>query len=218
MTVISAARLRIERAGRAFEAARPQPAQRAPDPYPIQPFRLGSPNPPVTDDGEPLPHPLPKIVRREEPPPSNADINEPPPKGLPVDPFNWAVMTPLQRASRVRAVQSALHNYAPRAVPLTGPLAEIVYIVSRQYNIDHRVMMGVSRANEVVRPRQVALFLAVELTGYATFRIGKLTGRDHTTIIAACKRVTNRLTKEPDLAGTLDSIRRQFREWRDREL
>ena len=47
------------------------------------------------------------------------------------------------------------------------------------------------RSRSVARPRQMAMFLAKELTNYSLPEIGEaFGGRDHTTVIHACKKIT----------------------------
>ena len=58
------------------------------------------------------------------------------------------------------------------------------------YNIKLSDLLSKRRSRSVARPRQVAMFLAKELTNYSLPEIGEaFGGRDHTTVIHACKKI-----------------------------
>ena len=59
------------------------------------------------------------------------------------------------------------------------------------YNIKMSDILSKRRSRSVARPRQMAMFLAKELTNYSLPEIGEsFGGRDHTTVIHACKKIT----------------------------
>ncbi len=58
------------------------------------------------------------------------------------------------------------------------------------YNIKMSDILSKRRSRSVARPRQMAMFLAKELTNYSLPEIGEsFGGRDHTTVIHACKKI-----------------------------
>ena len=58
------------------------------------------------------------------------------------------------------------------------------------YNIKLSDILSKRRSRSVARPRQMAMFLAKELTNYSLPEIGEsFGGRDHTTVIHACKKI-----------------------------
>ena len=58
------------------------------------------------------------------------------------------------------------------------------------YNIKLSDLMSKRRSRSVARPRQMAMFLAKELTNFSLPEIGdSFGGRDHTTVIHACKKI-----------------------------
>ncbi|HEX9811052.1 MAG TPA: chromosomal replication initiator protein DnaA [Burkholderiales bacterium] len=55
-----------------------------------------------------------------------------------------------------------------------------------------------NRARQVARPRQIAMALAKELTDHSLPEIGEaFGGRDHTTVLHACRKITDLNTKDP---------------------
>ncbi len=76
-----------------------------------------------------------------------------------------------------------------------------------------RADLHVSAGPAVAWPRQVAIYLARELTGESLPAIGRhFGGRNHTTVLHACKRVTERLDRRSALPTSSRRARGQDRE------
>ena len=66
-----------------------------------------------------------------------------------------------------------------------------------------------SRARAVARPRQVAMYLAKQLTARSLPEIGrKFGGRDHTTVMHAVRKVEELIADDAQIAQDTDVIRR----------
>jgi chromosomal replication initiator protein len=64
------------------------------------------------------------------------------------------------------------------------------------------------RTTDVVRPRQIAMFLAKDLTPHSLPVIGrKFGGRDHTTVLHAVRKIEALRVSDETLAADLDAIR-----------
>jgi hypothetical protein len=69
-------------------------------------------------------------------------------------------------------------------------IREIIAEVAKFYGVRPSDIFGASRARKFVRPRQIAMYFARELTLHALSRIGRAFGnRDHTTVLLALRRV-----------------------------
>ena len=67
---------------------------------------------------------------------------------------------------------------------------EIQKRVSEHFRIRHAEMVSARRAREVARPRQIAMYLAKQLTPRSLPEIGRrFGGRDHTTVIHAVRQI-----------------------------
>ncbi len=67
---------------------------------------------------------------------------------------------------------------------------EIQKRVSEHFHIRHAEMVSARRAREVARPRQIAMYLAKQLTPRSLPEIGRrFGGRDHTTVIHAVRQI-----------------------------
>ncbi len=71
---------------------------------------------------------------------------------------------------------------------------------AQYYNVKLSELLGKSRKRSIVRPRQLAMFLAKDLTNKSYPEIGELFGgRDHTTVLHAYRKVTDLLSENSDL-------------------
>jgi chromosomal replication initiator protein len=78
-------------------------------------------------------------------------------------------------------------------------VAEIQAQTAEAFGISVDALVSGSRAGELVWPRQVAMYLARELTSQSLPAIGHaFGGRNHTTVLHACKRTAQRIAGDPD--------------------
>ena len=86
---------------------------------------------------------------------------------------------------------------------------EIQRKVAEHYNIRLADMHSARRSRNVARPRQVAMYLAKQLTARSLPEIGrKFGGRDHTTVMHAVRKIEELTTDDPSMAQDVDVIRR----------
>jgi chromosomal replication initiator protein len=86
--------------------------------------------------------------------------------------------------------------------------AEIQTAVAAHFGISEQELLSASRATRVAWPRQVAMYLARELTGQSLPALGRdFGGRDHTTVMHACKRTAARLDSDRDAREAVDKLR-----------
>ncbi|MCK5021848.1 MAG: chromosomal replication initiator protein DnaA [Candidatus Pacebacteria bacterium] len=88
---------------------------------------------------------------------------------------------------------------------------EIVRVVSEFYGIDEEVIYKKTRKKEVVKPRQLVMYILREDFSISYPSIGeKLGGRDHTTVIHSCDKIRNNLKIDNLLTQELEQIRTNF--------
>ncbi|MBL4805123.1 MAG: chromosomal replication initiator protein DnaA [Alphaproteobacteria bacterium] len=86
---------------------------------------------------------------------------------------------------------------------------EIQRKVAEHYNLRMADMHSARRARNVARPRQVAMYLAKQLTARSLPEIGrKFGGRDHTTVMHAVRKVEELMEDDAQIAQDVDVIRR----------
>lgn len=90
----------------------------------------------------------------------------------------------------------------------TVSVKDVIHIVSEFYQIDENVLYEKTRRKEVVRPRQIAMYLLREDFNISFPTIGeKFGGRDHTTVIHSCDKIKNDLKTDGILSEELTQIR-----------
>jgi len=88
---------------------------------------------------------------------------------------------------------------------------EIQRTVCQFYRVDRTEMASKRRARAVVRPRQVAMYLAKVLTPRSYPEIGrKFGGRDHSTVIHAVRLIEDLRARDADMDGDVRSLLRQL--------
>jgi len=76
------------------------------------------------------------------------------------------------------------------------------------YKLDMRDFHSPQRTRRVARPRQVAMYLARELTMRSLPEIGKrFGGRDHTTVLHACRRIAALCNEDPLFKQEVDFLK-----------
>ncbi|MBP6912000.1 MAG: chromosomal replication initiator protein DnaA [Candidatus Pacebacteria bacterium] len=91
-------------------------------------------------------------------------------------------------------------------------IKEIVLGVSNFYNVDEASIYEKTRRKEVVKARQVVMYILREDFNISFPLIGqKLGGKDHTTVIHSCLKVKNELKKNTTLIQEIDQVRLLFK-------
>ena len=82
--------------------------------------------------------------------------------------------------------------------PITIKLVQ--EIVADYFNLKPEELKAKKRNQAVAYPRQIAMYLIRELTGFSLPKIGEeFGGRDHTTVIHACEKINNALKSDVSL-------------------
>ena len=90
-------------------------------------------------------------------------------------------------------------------------IEEIQKKVAQHFNIRLADMHSARRARNVARPRQVAMYLAKQLTTRSLPEIGrKFGGRDHTTVMHAVRRIDELRQTDSGLDEDIDLLRRML--------
>ena len=93
--------------------------------------------------------------------------------------------------------QSAIHVYVKKT---HGQPSFRCY-----YSVEENLLRGRLKSNNVVMPRQIAMYLIRELTHQSYKNIGREFGRDHTTVISSLQKVEALIAKNDK--ETLDNLR-----------
>jgi chromosomal replication initiator protein len=99
------------------------------------------------------------------------------------------------------------------AEPKRVRIEDIQRIVARQYNVSRADLLSSRRTANVVRPRQVAMYLAKVLTLRSLPEIGRrFGGRDHTTVLHAVRKIENLAGNDSAFAEEIEALKRQLQD------
>lgn len=136
--------------------------------------------------------------------------------------------------SNIRELEGSLNRVAAFAemngVPITVELAaaalaelfessrrkhiapeSIVQEVALYYSVDVRVLQGRGRSRNIVVPRQVAMYLLREETDLSLVDIGALLGgRDHTTVMYGCDKMSEEINADARLRADINAVRERL--------
>ena len=108
-----------------------------------------------------------------------------------------------------REVRDLIRPQEPKRVKIE----DIQRVVARQYNVSRADLLSSRRTANVVRPRQVAMYLAKTLTLRSLPEIGRrFGGRDHTTVLHAVRKIENLVNTDTALAEEIELLKRQLQE------
>tara|TARA_R110002050_G_scaffold57442_1_gene129470 strand:- start:35988 stop:37349 length:1362 start_codon:yes stop_codon:yes gene_type:complete len=133
--------------------------------------------------------------------------------------------------SNVRELEGALNKIRARSMLIGGPITlegtrealkdllranerlltvdEIQRQVAEHFNIRISDMKSSKRLRAVARPRQVAMYMCKNFTSKSWAAIGEeFGGRDHSTVMHACKKVTELKGTDPDLNEDIHILER----------
>lgn len=114
------------------------------------------------------------------------------------------------RPVTLESAQEVLHDIL-RAHDRRVTIEEIQRKVAEHYNIRLTDMSSARRARNVARPRQVAMYLAKQLTSRSLPEIGRRFGnRDHTTVMHAVSRVAELMQADSTFAEDVELLRRML--------
>jgi len=111
----------------------------------------------------------------------------------------------------IEIAKTLLRNviFSPKKV--TSP-EKIIKVVSAFYDLKEKDILNNSRKKEIVKPRQVAMYLLrEELKSSFPFIGRKFGGKDHTTAIHAYNKITKEIEINENLAEEINLIKEQIR-------
>jgi chromosomal replication initiator protein len=93
------------------------------------------------------------------------------------------------------------------------PLELIQKIVAEYFGLSSVDIRGKKRTKAIAYPRQIAMYITRDITEFSTTEVGlAFGGRDHTTVMHACKRIEDRIKTDPMLEPTIQNLIRNIKE------
>jgi chromosomal replication initiator protein len=109
----------------------------------------------------------------------------------------------------VETAESAIRDLVRTQDPRRVKIDDIQKLVASHYNISRADILSSRRTANVVRPRQIAMYLSKTLTLRSLPEIGRrFGGRDHTTVLHAVRKIEELVSKDKSLAEVIDLLKR----------
>lgn len=107
------------------------------------------------------------------------------------------------------AIQAAINAASSQNEPTIPAIAGAV---ARRFKLRTSDLKGPTRRQQVVRARALAMFLGRKLTDRSLQQIGDyFGGRDHTTVLHACRKTESLLSENPELSRAADEVTETLR-------
>jgi chromosomal replication initiator protein len=110
-----------------------------------------------------------------------------------------------------REVLDSLYPRSSSPGERTRTIAEIQAAACQHFGLSSDELLSTARGARVAWPRQVAMYLARELTGQSLPAIGReFGGRDHTTVLHACRRTSARIAADASSREAVEKLCRSL--------
>ncbi len=111
----------------------------------------------------------------------------------------------------IDTAKAALANLSTDGRERRVNIGEVLAAVAEYYRIPEDDLRGKQRDKHIVVPRQVAMYLMRQETEASLFEIGQsLGGRDHSTVLHGCEKITREVNENSSLRKEVLAIRQQL--------
>jgi chromosomal replication initiator protein len=108
-------------------------------------------------------------------------------------------------------VRHVLRRLGEDTAPDAYGLSEIVDAAAQEFGVERESLLARDRRPSVATARQVAMYLARELTEHSLPEIGRgIGGRNHTTVLHAVNRISAALRTDPAVRNAVDNLHRRL--------
>ena len=109
----------------------------------------------------------------------------------------------------IEAAEAAIRDLIRVREPKRVKIEDIQKLVATHFNVSRADILSSRRTANVVRPRQIAMYLAKTMTLRSLPEIGRrFGGRDHTTVLHAVRKIEDLVSKDTDLNQELELLKR----------
>jgi len=109
----------------------------------------------------------------------------------------------------IQSAEITLRDLVGAREPRRVRIEDIQRVVARHYNVSKADLLSSRRTRTIVRPRQIAMYLAKVLTPRSLPEIGRrFGGRDHTTVLHAVRKIEGLIDGDVTLAEEIELLKR----------
>jgi chromosomal replication initiator protein len=153
-----------------------------------------------SEDGAPVPNDVLTLIAER----ASSNVREL--EGALIRVKAYAVLTP-DKVITVDLARDVLKGMFPERVTRPISIQTIQHEVCKYYSLAMTDLVGNKRSQNIVYPRQIAMYLARELTDLSLPRIGaEFGGRDHTTVIHATAKITKLLGEQREVFNQIQTL------------
>jgi chromosomal replication initiator protein len=119
------------------------------------------------------------------------------------------------RPLSVELAQDVLKDVFPTGEAMQISIERIQELICERFGVTHAELTGDRRSQNIVYPRQVAMYLSRELTDSSLPKIGKeFGGRDHTTVIHATSKIARLIREDRSVYNLVQELTARVRQAR----
>ena len=104
----------------------------------------------------------------------------------------------------------ALQNFLPGSKEKIVSVQDIQEAVARYYHISLEDLKGKKRTKSIVEPRQIAMYLARELTNSSLPKLGTEFGKDHSTVLHAYDKINEEYKLQGDVTKAVNDLKKKL--------
>ena len=108
----------------------------------------------------------------------------------------------------MRRAEATLNHYEKPREHIT--IAYIIEVIAAAFNLEIDMLKGKKRLARINHARQLAMFLAREMTEASLPQIGDVFGRSHTTVLHGCNKIQEEIEVDTGLASRVQRFRNQI--------
>lgn len=113
----------------------------------------------------------------------------------------------------IETAEAAIRDLVRTKEPRRLKIEDIQKLVAQHFNVSRADILSSRRTAVVVKPRQIAMYLAKMLTSRSLPEIGRrFGGRDHTTVLHAVRKIEGLAGKDANLSEELELLKRMLLE------
>ena len=122
----------------------------------------------------------------------------------------YAVATTTGKEIDLEIAQTALEGQIQAAIRHIS-ISDIIEVVTRHFDVRLADLQSKKRSQSITEPRQICMYLARNLTRHSLEEIGgHLGGRDHTTVMHACQKITQAKESDAKMNALLNDLTKQI--------
>jgi len=114
----------------------------------------------------------------------------------------------------VEIAQQKLRDVLASSRQANMSIDNIQRVVAEQFNLSPNDLKGKKKTKNIVFPRQLAMYVAREITDFSTTELGEsFGGRDHATVIHSIDKIKGQLLTDPALNSQIENLKRLIKEY-----